>query len=340
MGFWGFYSGAKKSFSSDGKPTFTLGNGQQVPRADGAGGMGVPDDKGGVLYPDGTYINTNGDGGTNVFNPDGTRDEGSSRPGTSGQGNSGSSRRSDNDNSNNDDDNSSDNNDDSNDSDDDSKDSDDDSSGGSEDTSDSSDESTESDTDTEGAEESQTGLDTGSYGGYTSEGKQAVDNAASVGNSTTEEVVLGDCGDGKGGQVMDQQQQQDNCTPGGLVVGGGDDDEDDSSGKAPIWQAPSTSTQGLVTQPSIDDDSQFNDEGLSTMENLGNMIDSVTNPGGRLSCLFLQAVKYIFRRCFSLHYYVFPNKYIIYIELKKLSVVQASGSTFNLDLSFRIIKPF
>jgi hypothetical protein len=29
MGFWGFYSGAKESFSSDGKPNFTLGNGQQ-----------------------------------------------------------------------------------------------------------------------------------------------------------------------------------------------------------------------------------------------------------------------------------------------------------------------
>jgi hypothetical protein len=281
-----FYSAVKETYSGNGTPTFTLSNGQQVPRADGAGGMGMPDDKGGVLYPDGTYINTNGDGGTNVFNPDGTRDEESSRPGTSGPSTSGSSRSSNNDNSKNNEDSSNDGNNNSKDNDDDSKenddskDNDDDSSGGSEDTSDSSDESTESETDTEGAEESQTGLGTGSYGGYTSEGKQAVDTAASVGNSTTEDVVLGDCGDGKGGQVMDQQQQ-DNCTPGGLVVGGGDDDEDDSSGKAPIWQAPSTSTQGLVTQPGIDDDSQFNDEELSTMENLGNQIDSVTNPGGR-----------------------------------------------------------
>ena len=148
--------------------------------------------------------------------------------------------------------------------------------------SESSDESTETETDTgdEAADESQTGLDTDSYGGYSSEGKDGVDSAARVGTNTVEETAPGNCGDGKGGQAMDQQEA-DNCLPGGMP-GKGDEDDDDPKppGADSIWQAPSSSGGvDTVIQPGIDDE-QFNDEGMAPLENIGRQIDSVTNPGG------------------------------------------------------------
>lgn len=56
----------KDSVSSTGEPTYTLSNGQQVPRSSETGGDGTPDSSGGVSYGDGTYISVNSAGNTVV----------------------------------------------------------------------------------------------------------------------------------------------------------------------------------------------------------------------------------------------------------------------------------
>ncbi len=54
------------SVSRGGRETYTLSNGQQVPRTGPDGRAGVPDNKGGVAYKGGTYITTDESGNTVV----------------------------------------------------------------------------------------------------------------------------------------------------------------------------------------------------------------------------------------------------------------------------------
>jgi hypothetical protein len=65
----------KETRSSTGMRTFTLANGQQIPRADSRGVDGRADSQGGVTYADGTYVGVNDNGNTVVKRPDGTTRE-------------------------------------------------------------------------------------------------------------------------------------------------------------------------------------------------------------------------------------------------------------------------
>lgn len=62
--------GIERTTSSQGEPTFTLPNGQQIPQAEGDV-KGRPDGAGGVIYDDGTHVGVNDRGNTVVTTPQG-----------------------------------------------------------------------------------------------------------------------------------------------------------------------------------------------------------------------------------------------------------------------------
>ncbi len=275
----GFYGKVVTSTSSTGESTFTLPNGQQIPQRGPDGSMGTPDDKGGVLYADGTYVSGGRKGQqTTVFNADGTVRSETPSPGSNNNDDNSSNNSSDSkesSNNNNDNDNSDDDNDDDSNSSDDSNDSDD----SNEDTSDSSDSdtgTTDEDTD-DSAAEGQTGHEMGTdpTRSYRSDGKDYVDSKTQPGQRETESITPPDCGDGQGGQVMEPQPGQNGCGSGPGVS-----EDDDTESAPPLWQAP-TNTVGpdSVVQPGFDDDT-MHDQGVAPLERLQDDLDSITNPSG------------------------------------------------------------
>jgi hypothetical protein len=285
----GFYGKVTTSTSTTGVGTFTLPNGQQTPQRGPDGTMGMPDDKGGVLYGDGTYVSGGRKGeDTIVYNPDGTVRSSTPTPGSSSNNDNSSSTNSSSNDSSDDDNNEDDNNEDDNsgdsNSDDSSSDDSNDNDDSNEDTTDSGEGDTggtEEDVDDEAAE-GQTGHEMGTdpTRQYHSAGKDYVDGKTQPGQQEPDSIAPGDCEDSGGGQVMDQLTP-DNCGP--AIRGSSDDD--DGQPEAPnaadsLWQAP-TGTTGpdSVIQPGIADEA--GEEGLAPLERLQNDLDSITNPGNR-----------------------------------------------------------
>ncbi len=261
------------SHSSTGTPTYTLSNGQQVPRFGQDGmGVGIADNKGGVSYPDGTYVMVNEKGDTVVSR---NGEVVSVTPAPDSNSSSDSDSDSD-DNSSSDSDSDDDSSESS--SDDDS----DDSSDDSDDTSSDDDADADDADGDDGESADKYGLGTGGFNRGPGQLVQDIVNRRMGIGREPESAGPKDCEDkGAGGNVMDPwagPEGQESCIPAGTprpsTEGSG---SGDTSGS--IWQAPTKGAiRDAVTQPGLADHSFGRDDGKAPMEVLQLFEDSVTNP--------------------------------------------------------------